>query len=166
MEVGEQHVDGAKAIARCDEDRGLAGERQNPAVRCGGAFQQAERGGADGNDAMARGTRAVKRTLTITRHLRPRSARNPPGRSGAAPSEENPLRVLFSNPPWWGETKVYADPNNGRRFLMYTAGRTYLDMVNNVTVLGHAHPRVAETAARPVGRRAATTVRRPTSLLA
>jgi 4-aminobutyrate aminotransferase-like enzyme len=35
-----------------------------------------------------------------------------------------------------------------RHFLISTAGRTYLDMVNNVTVLGHAHPRVAETAAR------------------
>ena len=35
-----------------------------------------------------------------------------------------------------------------RHFLMSTAGRSYLDMVNNVTVLGHAHPRVAETAAR------------------
>ncbi len=35
-----------------------------------------------------------------------------------------------------------------RHFLMSTAGRCYLDMVNNVTVLGHAHPRVADTAAR------------------
>ncbi len=35
-----------------------------------------------------------------------------------------------------------------RHFLMSTAGRSYLDMVNNVTVLGHAHPRVADTAAR------------------
>jgi 4-aminobutyrate aminotransferase-like enzyme/Ser/Thr protein kinase RdoA (MazF antagonist) len=35
-----------------------------------------------------------------------------------------------------------------RHFLVSTAGRPYLDMVNNVTVLGHAHPRVAETAAR------------------
>ena len=46
----------------------------------------------------------------------------------------------------------YARPpqiERGRRhYLMSTAGRTYLDMVNNVTVLGHAHPRVAETAAR------------------
>jgi radical SAM superfamily enzyme YgiQ (UPF0313 family) len=32
------------------------------------------------------------------------------------------LRVLFSNPPWWGETKVCADASTGRRFLMYTAG--------------------------------------------
>lgn len=35
-----------------------------------------------------------------------------------------------------------------RHFLMSTGGRSYLDMVNNVTVLGHAHPRVADTAAR------------------
>jgi radical SAM superfamily enzyme YgiQ (UPF0313 family) len=32
------------------------------------------------------------------------------------------LRVLFSNPPWWGETKVFADPASGKRFMMYTAG--------------------------------------------
>lgn len=35
-----------------------------------------------------------------------------------------------------------------RHYLMSTEGRSYLDMVNNVTVLGHAHPRIAETAAR------------------
>ena len=39
-----------------------------------------------------------------------------------------------------------------RHFLMSTAGRCYLDMVNNVTVLGHAHPRVAGTAARQLRR--------------
>ncbi|MUL85098.1 MULTISPECIES: aminotransferase [unclassified Mycolicibacterium] len=35
-----------------------------------------------------------------------------------------------------------------RHFLMSTSGRCYLDMVNNVTVLGHAHPRVAAAATR------------------
>lgn len=35
-----------------------------------------------------------------------------------------------------------------RHFLMSTSGRCYLDMVNNVTVLGHAHPRVAAAAGR------------------
>ncbi|HET7664677.1 MAG TPA: aminotransferase, partial [Mycobacterium sp.] len=39
-----------------------------------------------------------------------------------------------------------------RHYLMSMAGRTYLDMVNNVTVLGHAHPRIAETAARQLRR--------------
>lgn len=50
----------------------------------------------------------------------------------------------------------YADPpqiERGRRhYLMSTAGRVYLDMVNNVTVLGHAHPRMADTAARQLRR--------------
>ena len=39
-----------------------------------------------------------------------------------------------------------------RHFLMSTAGRCYLDIVNNVTVLGHAHPRLAGTAARQLRR--------------
>lgn len=39
-----------------------------------------------------------------------------------------------------------------RHFLMSTAGRTYLDMVNNVTVLGHAHPRIADIASRQLRR--------------
>ncbi|MGB2919351.1 MAG: aminotransferase [Mycobacterium sp.] len=39
-----------------------------------------------------------------------------------------------------------------RHFLMSTAGRSYLDMVNNVTVLGHAHPRVADAASRQLRR--------------
>ena len=50
----------------------------------------------------------------------------------------------------------YADPpqiERGRRhYLMSTAGRVYLDMVNNVTVLGHAHPRIADAAARQLRR--------------
>ena len=39
-----------------------------------------------------------------------------------------------------------------RHYLMSTDGRTYLDMVNNVTVLGHAHPRIADIAARQLRR--------------
>jgi 4-aminobutyrate aminotransferase-like enzyme/Ser/Thr protein kinase RdoA (MazF antagonist) len=50
----------------------------------------------------------------------------------------------------------YRDPpqieRGWRHFLMSTSGRVYLDMVNNVTVLGHAHPRVADTAARQLRR--------------
>jgi 4-aminobutyrate aminotransferase-like enzyme/Ser/Thr protein kinase RdoA (MazF antagonist) len=34
-----------------------------------------------------------------------------------------------------------------REYLIDSRGRSYLDMVNNVTVLGHGHPRVAEAAA-------------------
>jgi 4-aminobutyrate aminotransferase-like enzyme/Ser/Thr protein kinase RdoA (MazF antagonist) len=39
-----------------------------------------------------------------------------------------------------------------RHYLMSTSGRVYLDMVNNVTVLGHAHPRVADAANRQLRR--------------
>ena len=39
-----------------------------------------------------------------------------------------------------------------RHYLMSTSGRVYLDMVNNVTVLGHAHPRVADVANRQLRR--------------
>lgn len=39
-----------------------------------------------------------------------------------------------------------------RHFLMSTEGRSYLDMVNNVTMLGHAHHRIAATAARQLRR--------------
>lgn len=39
-----------------------------------------------------------------------------------------------------------------RHHLFSTAGRAYLDMVNNVTVLGHAHPRVADAASAQLRR--------------
>jgi 4-aminobutyrate aminotransferase-like enzyme/Ser/Thr protein kinase RdoA (MazF antagonist) len=46
----------------------------------------------------------------------------------------------------------YADPpqieRGWRHHLVDATGRVYLDMVNNVTVLGHAHPRVAQAIAR------------------
>jgi 4-aminobutyrate aminotransferase-like enzyme/Ser/Thr protein kinase RdoA (MazF antagonist) len=50
----------------------------------------------------------------------------------------------------------YRDPpqieRGWRHFLISTSGRVYLDMVNNVAVLGHAHPRVADAAARQLRR--------------
>jgi 4-aminobutyrate aminotransferase-like enzyme/Ser/Thr protein kinase RdoA (MazF antagonist) len=50
----------------------------------------------------------------------------------------------------------YADPpqieRGWRHHLMSTSGRVYLDMVNNVAVLGHAHPRVADAANRQLRR--------------
>jgi 4-aminobutyrate aminotransferase-like enzyme/Ser/Thr protein kinase RdoA (MazF antagonist) len=46
----------------------------------------------------------------------------------------------------------YAEPpqieRGWREYLADTDGRVYLDMVNNVTAIGHAHPRVAEAASR------------------
>ncbi|CAM4429232.1 2,2-dialkylglycine decarboxylase [Mycobacterium basiliense] len=50
----------------------------------------------------------------------------------------------------------YDDPpqieRGWRHYLLSTDGRSYLDMVNNVTVLGHAHPDVATAAARQLDR--------------
>ncbi|HWM95827.1 MAG TPA: aminotransferase class III-fold pyridoxal phosphate-dependent enzyme, partial [Streptosporangiaceae bacterium] len=50
----------------------------------------------------------------------------------------------------------YRDPprieRGWRHHLAATDGRVYLDMVNNVTVLGHAHPRVEAAAARQLRR--------------
>ncbi|MER5208964.1 aminotransferase [Streptomyces sp. NPDC002825] len=46
----------------------------------------------------------------------------------------------------------YADPprieRGWRHHLLSTAGRSYLDIVNNVTPLGHAHPRVEQAVSR------------------
>jgi 4-aminobutyrate aminotransferase-like enzyme len=50
----------------------------------------------------------------------------------------------------------YADPprieRGWRQHLAATGGRVYLDMVNNVAVLGHSHPRVEAAAARQLRR--------------
>jgi len=50
----------------------------------------------------------------------------------------------------------YADPprieRGWRQHLAATDGRVYLDMVNNVAVLGHSHPRVEAAAARQLRR--------------
>ena len=58
MEIGQQDIDRAEAVARRDEDRGLAGKRRDRAVLGRGAFQQPQRGGADRDDAAA-GARAA-----------------------------------------------------------------------------------------------------------
>ncbi|WP_223205791.1 aminotransferase [Streptomyces xanthii] len=50
----------------------------------------------------------------------------------------------------------YADPprieRGWRHHLLSTEGRSYLDIVNNVTPLGHAHPRVEQAVARQLRR--------------
>lgn len=50
----------------------------------------------------------------------------------------------------------YADPprieRGWRHHLLSTDGRSYLDIVNNVTAVGHAHPRVEEAVARQLRR--------------
>ena len=61
MEIGQQRVDGAEAIAGGDEDRRLAFEGAKRAVLAGGAFEQPRRGRADGDDAAAARARRVER---------------------------------------------------------------------------------------------------------
>ena len=60
MEVGDQPVDPAKAIAGCDEDRGVAFERTDHAVFAGGTFDQPQAGRADRDDAPAAGPHRVQ----------------------------------------------------------------------------------------------------------
>ncbi len=59
VEVGQQQVGAAEPVAGRDEDVGLALERMEPAVGVDGALQQAQAGGADGDDAPARRPRGV-----------------------------------------------------------------------------------------------------------
>ena len=61
MEIGQQRVDGAEAIAGRDEDRRLAFEGAKLAVLAGGAFEQPRRSRADGDDAAAARPRRVER---------------------------------------------------------------------------------------------------------
>ncbi len=83
------------------------------------------------------------------------SARDPRPLLGLAPLEQGTSEDLLSRrdasfaPVQEFYYRTPPQIERGRRhFLMSTQGRTYLDMVNNVTVLGHAHPRIADTAAR------------------
>ena len=61
MEIGQQDIDRAKAIARRDEDRGLARKRLDGAVLGRSAFEQPQRGGADRDDTAAPGAGRVQR---------------------------------------------------------------------------------------------------------
>ena len=60
MEIGQEDIDRAKAIAGRDEDRGLALERRDRAVFGGSTFQEPQRGGADRDDASAARARRVQ----------------------------------------------------------------------------------------------------------
>jgi 4-aminobutyrate aminotransferase-like enzyme len=89
--------------------------------------------------------------LALTRDPRPLL-----GLAPAMPADARNLLVRRVNSFASVQEHYYVDPpqieRGWRHFLMSTAGRVYLDMVNNVTVLGHAHPRVAAVAARQLGR--------------
>lgn len=71
----------------------------------------------------------------------------------AAPAEEPPASVLARRDRSYSslQSHYYADPprieRGVREFLIDTAGRHLVDMVDNVTALGHGHPRIAAAAA-------------------
>ncbi|BDN82021.1 MULTISPECIES: aminotransferase [Mycobacterium] len=77
---------------------------------------------------------------------------------GLEPAPSDGLDVLERRAATFAEVQehYYDDPpqieRGWRHYLLSTAGRSYLDMVNNVTVLGHAHPGVAAAAARQLER--------------
>jgi 4-aminobutyrate aminotransferase-like enzyme/Ser/Thr protein kinase RdoA (MazF antagonist) len=81
--------------------------------------------------------------------------RDPRALLGVAPIDERPTDDLLTRRDAsfaQVQEHYYRTPpqieRGWRNYLLSTGGRCYLDMVNNVTVLGHAHPRVADTAAR------------------
>ncbi|HEY8319644.1 MAG TPA: aminotransferase [Amnibacterium sp.] len=71
----------------------------------------------------------------------------------AAPQEETRASVLRRREGSYStlQSHYYADPprieRGWREFLIDTDGRHLVDMVNNVTALGHGHPRIAAAAA-------------------
>ncbi len=60
MEIGDQAVDRLEAVARRDEDRRVVFERMDAAGLVGGAFEQAQAGRADGDQAATGGADLVE----------------------------------------------------------------------------------------------------------
>jgi 4-aminobutyrate aminotransferase-like enzyme/Ser/Thr protein kinase RdoA (MazF antagonist) len=72
----------------------------------------------------------------------------------AAPAEPDAATELARRARFFpaAQEKYYEQPpqfeRGWREFLIDTTGRPYLDMVNNVTSIGHAHPRLASAVSR------------------
>ena len=131
-------------------DRGCARRRARRTTAGAGRCERADRA----ERARCRGTRrAAVHPVgpgAGMAGLGPRS--RPTARSGVAQVADAPDLLARRDESFATVQEFYyrtpPQIERGRRhFLMSTAGRSYLDMVNNVTVLGHAHPRVADTAA-------------------
>src|SRR5262245_10032174 len=61
MEVGQEAIDEAEAIAWGDEEAGLAVEGPEPSVLAGRTFQKPERGRADGDDLPSPALHPIQR---------------------------------------------------------------------------------------------------------
>ena len=71
MEIGQERVGGAKAVARRDENGGVAGERLERTVLIRRTFQQTQCRRADGNDAAAFRPHCVQGVRGRSGHLAP-----------------------------------------------------------------------------------------------
>ena len=60
MEIGQQQIGGAKPVAGGDEDVGVAGKGPDHAIGIGGAFQGAQRCGANRRDPPARAMNGIQ----------------------------------------------------------------------------------------------------------
>ena len=69
MEVRDEGVDDAEAMARIDEEIGAAGTRANLAGVVGSPLEGAGRGGAHADDPPALGARAIDRLGRRRRNL-------------------------------------------------------------------------------------------------
>ncbi|MDT0399974.1 hypothetical protein RM705_35530, partial [Streptomyces sp. DSM 41636] len=67
-------------------------------------------------------------------------------------AELRAVRALRDRAMGGAAERYYADPPQIERGwgtrLIDTQGRAYLDMVNNVTAIGHSHPRLADAVGR------------------
>ncbi len=129
---------------------------------------------ADGGSALAAAGRRVRVQITtaghpVPAHVRPEYAPGwlslcadpapllgltpSPARSPAPADEllEQRGRTLASVQEHYYERPPQIE-RGWRHHLIDTAGRVYLDMVNNVTILGHAHPRIEAAVSRQLRR--------------
>ena len=68
VEIGHHHVDGAKAIAGGDEQRGLSREWIKDSILGARAFEQPQRGGADRDDTAPGAAYPVERLCRFRAH--------------------------------------------------------------------------------------------------
>ena len=88
--------------------------------------------------------RPGRRGIRRRRSSRPRPPTPPPSSSAATAAFAEVQEHYYDAPP--------RIERGWREHLIGTDGRVYLDMVNNVTPLGHGHPKLADAVARQLRR--------------
>ena len=145
MEIGQQDIDGAKPIARRNEDRGIAGEWFDGAVLGRGALQQPQRGGADRDDPSAFGARRVQRIGGFARDRAPLRMHLVRGRVLGLDRQERPRPHMQRDPV--NADAALAQRRLERRRKMQAGGgcrdRAFIDgehglIVGSVALIGRA----------------------------